>query len=79
MSVGQHPSDFVGYKVGKPVVVTQVGFVGLLDFAGYPVGTPPFVPPVPVVHGFRPGLIPSQIDYRKVRQRREDEEIIILK
>lgn len=79
MSIGQHPSDFVGYKVGKPVVTTQVGFVGLLDFVGYPVGIPPFVPPTPVVQGFRAGLRPSQIDYRKVRQRREDEEIIILK
>jgi hypothetical protein len=80
VSIGQHPSDFVGYNVGKPPVIIQAGFVGLLDFAGYPVGQPPFVPPVPVVvSGYRPGLFPSQIDYGKIRRRREDEEIIILK
>lgn len=78
MSVGSHLSDFVGYDVGIPNVAT-VGYVGFLDFVGFPVGlgaTPPTPTPARRIGvGYQQG---AQIDGRRRKKLREDEEILIL-
>jgi hypothetical protein len=79
VSAGQQLSDFVGYNVGVPSVSppANAGFVGLLDFTGLPVGVPTTIPPVPIITS-RMGTGQVQIDYRKIKRRRDDEDIIIL-
>lgn len=77
MSEGQYLSDFVGYKVGKPVSIAPlVGFVGLLDFTGLPVGIPPYVPPTPVVVGSMG--VGGRPRIAKVKRRNDDDDVIFL-